>query len=126
VVGQNLDRHPELKAKINEPIGPFDCTAIVNAVHLSVVKRSAEAEPGVEGEELPMTNIVEDLILNLLEWVGRDERTYQETIQTPAERLAFQQLHDDIVHSLFGADVVQRDDIGMGEGGHGPRLALEA
>jgi hypothetical protein len=30
VVGQILDRHPELKAKINEPIGPFDTPAIVN------------------------------------------------------------------------------------------------
>jgi ankyrin repeat protein len=27
---QILDRHPELKAKINEPIGPFDSPAIVN------------------------------------------------------------------------------------------------
>jgi ankyrin repeat protein len=31
VVRQILDRHPELKAKINEPIGPFDSPAIVNA-----------------------------------------------------------------------------------------------
>jgi hypothetical protein len=31
VVRQILDRHPELKAKINEPIGPFDTPAIVNA-----------------------------------------------------------------------------------------------
>jgi ankyrin repeat protein len=31
VVGQILDRHPELKAKINEPIGPFDSPAVVNA-----------------------------------------------------------------------------------------------
>jgi ankyrin repeat protein len=31
VVRQTLDRHPELKAKINEPIGPFDSPAIVNA-----------------------------------------------------------------------------------------------
>jgi ankyrin repeat protein len=30
-VGQLLDRHPELKARINEPIGPFDSPAIVNA-----------------------------------------------------------------------------------------------
>src|SRR5579871_4694933 len=31
VVRHILDRHPELKAKINEPIGPFDSPAIVNA-----------------------------------------------------------------------------------------------
>src|SRR6516162_8033408 len=31
VVQQLLDRHPELKAKINEPIAPFDSPAIVNA-----------------------------------------------------------------------------------------------
>jgi hypothetical protein len=31
VVGQILDRHPELKTKINEPNGPFDSPAIVNA-----------------------------------------------------------------------------------------------
>jgi ankyrin repeat protein len=31
VVRQILDRHPELKARINEPIGPFDSPAIVNA-----------------------------------------------------------------------------------------------
>src|SRR5579884_3432197 len=31
VVEQILKRHPELKARINEPIGPFDCPAIVNA-----------------------------------------------------------------------------------------------
>jgi ankyrin repeat protein len=31
VVRQILDRHPELKAKINDPIGPFDSPAIVNA-----------------------------------------------------------------------------------------------
>jgi hypothetical protein len=31
VVRQILDRHPEFKAKINEPIGPFDSPAIVNA-----------------------------------------------------------------------------------------------
>ncbi len=29
---------------------------------------------------LPMTDIVENLILDLLEWVGRRERTYQETM----------------------------------------------
>jgi hypothetical protein len=31
VVRQILDRHPELKAKINQPIGPFDSPAIVSA-----------------------------------------------------------------------------------------------
>jgi hypothetical protein len=31
VVRQILDRHPDLRAKINEPIGPFDSPAIVNA-----------------------------------------------------------------------------------------------
>jgi ankyrin repeat protein len=31
VVQQLLDRHPELRAKINEPIGPFDSPAIVSA-----------------------------------------------------------------------------------------------
>src|SRR6516225_7974029 len=31
VVRQILDRHPELKPKINEPIGPFDSPAIVSA-----------------------------------------------------------------------------------------------
>jgi hypothetical protein len=31
VVQQILDHHPELKAKINEPIGPFDSPAIVSA-----------------------------------------------------------------------------------------------
>jgi len=31
VVRQILERHPELKAKINEPIGPFDSPAIVSA-----------------------------------------------------------------------------------------------
>ena len=31
VVRQILDRHPELKAKINEPVGPFDSPAVVNA-----------------------------------------------------------------------------------------------
>src|SRR6516164_6993448 len=31
VVRLVLDRHPELKAKLNEPIGPFDSPAIVNA-----------------------------------------------------------------------------------------------
>src|SRR5215467_13952708 len=31
VVRQILDRHPELKARINEPIGPFDSPAIVDA-----------------------------------------------------------------------------------------------
>jgi hypothetical protein len=31
LVRQILDRHPELKQKINEPIGPFDSPAIVNA-----------------------------------------------------------------------------------------------
>jgi Ankyrin repeats (3 copies) len=31
VVRQILDQHPELRAKINEPIGPFDSPAIVNA-----------------------------------------------------------------------------------------------
>jgi hypothetical protein len=31
VVGQMLERHPELKARINEPIGPFDTPAIVAA-----------------------------------------------------------------------------------------------
>jgi hypothetical protein len=31
VVRQILERHPQLKAKINEPIGPFDSPAIVNA-----------------------------------------------------------------------------------------------
>src|SRR5229473_469643 len=30
-VRQLLERHPELKRKINEPIGPFDSPAIVNA-----------------------------------------------------------------------------------------------
>ena len=30
-VRQLLERHPEIKAKINEPIGPFDSPAIVNA-----------------------------------------------------------------------------------------------
>ena len=29
---------------------------------------------------LPMTDTVENLILDLLEWVGRRERTYQETM----------------------------------------------
>src|SRR6516165_9029685 len=31
IVRQILDRHPELKAKINQPIGPFDSPAIVGA-----------------------------------------------------------------------------------------------
>jgi ankyrin repeat protein len=31
VVRQLLDRHPEFKTRINEPIGPFDSPAIVNA-----------------------------------------------------------------------------------------------
>jgi ankyrin repeat protein len=31
IVRQILDHHPELKAKINEPIGPFDSPAIVSA-----------------------------------------------------------------------------------------------
>jgi hypothetical protein len=31
IVQQILDHHPELKANINEPIGPFDCPAIVSA-----------------------------------------------------------------------------------------------
>src|SRR6516165_5590554 len=30
-VREILERHPELKAKISEPIGPFDSPAIVNA-----------------------------------------------------------------------------------------------
>jgi D-3-phosphoglycerate dehydrogenase len=33
-----------------------------------------------EGKELPMANTIENLILDLLEWVGREERTYQETM----------------------------------------------
>src|SRR5262249_52171643 len=31
VVRQILDHHPELRAKINEPVGPFDSPAIVSA-----------------------------------------------------------------------------------------------
>jgi D-3-phosphoglycerate dehydrogenase len=34
----------------------------------------------VEGEALSMANTVEHLILDLLEWVGLKERTYQETM----------------------------------------------
>src|SRR5260370_19699609 len=30
-VRQLLERHPQLKAKINEPLGPFDSPALVNA-----------------------------------------------------------------------------------------------
>ena len=35
---------------------------------------------GQESDSIIMTNTIENLILDLLEWIGRRERTYQETL----------------------------------------------
>ena len=42
------------------------------------------------------------------------------------QRLAIQQFRDEERRAVVHADVVERDDVGMGEGGHGARFLLEA
>lgn len=40
-----LDQHPELKARINEPLGPFDSPAIVNVRSRPMLDVLLEAAP---------------------------------------------------------------------------------
>ena len=47
-------------------------------------------------------------------------------LETPGQRLAPEQLHDQVVGTVLAADVVQRADVRMTQRGHRPRLALEA
>ena len=46
-------------------------------------------------------------------------------LQPVGERLAFEVLHHQVVDPVLLADVVERADVGMVEGGDGARLALE-
>jgi hypothetical protein len=41
------------------------------------------------------------------------------------KRLTIEVLHDEVVHSLVSANVVQRTDMGMGKGRDGARFTLE-
>jgi len=51
----------------------------------------------------------------------------QRALREPrVQRLAVEQLGDDVELIVVGTDVVQREDVGVGERRHGVRLALEA
>ena len=51
---------------------------------------------------------------------GRDP-----AVQGFAKRLTLEELHDRVGGSVLGAEIVDRQDVGMGQGGDSPRLALE-
>ena len=46
-------------------------------------------------------------------------------VELPAQRLAFQKLHDGVGDAVLVAEVVNREDVGMRERRDGLRLALE-
>ena len=67
-----------------------------------------------------MTNIVDNLILDLLEWVGRKERTYQETMdawRTSCPKLPVWEDANDRrlveVRSVDGRSVIRIASVGM-------------
>jgi hypothetical protein len=59
----------------------------------------------------------------VLEHLRRRQRPAREPLR---ERLPFEELHHEVFHAAVVADVVERADVGMGEGGRRARLALEA
>ena len=58
-----------------------------------------------------------------LDRLARRQRTVLEPL---AERLALEQLHGGVDGALLAAEVVYGEDVGVREGGHRLRLALEA
>ena len=58
----------------------------------------------------------------VLERFARRNRT---GLQPLAERAAFEELGHRVRGVAFGADVVERDDVGMGQRGDGPGFAFE-
>ena len=55
---------------------------------------------------------------------GRSQRSPRR--QPGSQCLALEQLRDHEVHGAFGADVVNREDVGMVQRGHGASFALES